>query len=142
MKHERLHNPSALENLQNLVRGLDENKGRIEKALRYSHGTHTFDDVVLMVLHGRLLFIPLENSFLILEVMEYPQIKTLHVFLAGGNLREILDTQDMLFDIARQNGCTALSMTGRQGWKKPLGTLGWRETSRTFERVVPQPTEH
>lgn len=100
----------------------------IENALAYTEGTHTFDDLVVMVLQGRLLWWPLPSSFMLTEIVTYPQTKHLNVFLAGGELNEIRATQDQLIMLARMQGCQALSLSGRRGWVKALEKQGWKES--------------
>lgn len=105
---------------------LEQARPHIEAALGYSTGTHTFGDVVRMVDEGRLQFWPGPHSAIVTEIIEYPQQRTLHYFLAGGNLAEI---ERMLPEIeawGRAQGCTAASLTGRKGWERTfLKREGW-----------------
>tara|TARA_R110000744_G_C19370668_1_gene562497 strand:+ start:3446 stop:3805 length:360 start_codon:yes stop_codon:yes gene_type:complete len=103
----------------------------VEAALAYSEGTHTFDDIVLMVLNGRLRFMPLANSFLMTEVTVYPQTNHLNVFLAGGDLDEIRAQQAALEEMAVLAGCSAITLSGRRGWIMALKQLGWKESHTT-----------
>ena len=50
----------------------------------------------------------------------------LNIFLAGGELEQILDMNDDVKKWAAQHGCTAATMSGRIGWKKPLEPLNWK----------------
>lgn len=111
-----------------LANSLLERRRHIEAALEYADGTHTFDDVVDMVMTGRLFWHPLPNSFMVMEIIDYPRAKHLHVFLAGGDLDEIRATQPDLVDMAKANGCSAVSLGGRRGWVKALATQGWKES--------------
>ena len=103
----------------------------IRDALEYSGGTHTFDDIVGMIAQGRVRWWPLPNSFLVTEVLEYPQAKHYHVFLAGGDLEEIKSTQKALEAAAEQCGCCKLTLSGRRGWIKALKDLNWKEYCTT-----------
>lgn len=125
----------ARDHYQGLLTALTKFEQQINAALAYAEGTHTYDDIVGMVMSGRLIIISKVNSFLMLEITHYPQTKHLNVFLAGGDLQEILHTQDELEAIAMANGCSAIVMTGRKGWVKPLEKQGWRysHTSIIYE---------
>ena len=46
------------------------------------------------------------------------------MFLAGGDLDQILDMNDDVKIWAKSHGCEAAMMSGRLGWKKPLEPLG------------------
>lgn len=123
--------PDAAQQLIDLGCQLSSRKHHVEAALAYAEGTHTFDDVVHMVLAGRLHWIPLPDSFMIMEIVTYPRQKHLHGFLAGGKLEEITACQDQLVELARSLGCCAITLSGRRGWVKALKPLGWTESHTT-----------
>lgn len=120
--------PSKLSQLRNLVEQLERQRVSICAALDCAGGTHTFDDVVDAIVGGRLLFMPLDESFYILEVLVFPQTKHLHIFLGGGDLNELVGQHDKIIEIAKFNGCSAVTIAGRSGWVKPLlkHNKGWR----------------
>ncbi len=109
----------------NLVNRLYNDRERIASALEYSGGTHTFDDVAMMILQGKLLYWPLKNSCIVGEVYTYPNRKDLHFFISAGDLDEITAMQPKMIEAAKSLGCSSLSIAGRPGWIKPLGELGW-----------------
>ena len=98
----------------------------IEAALEYSGGTHTFSDVVNGLNKGVLQLWPTPRVCIVTEIVVYPKKKVLNVFLGGGELDQILDMHKDVMDWAKVQGCTALSMSGRSGWKKPLKEHGWK----------------
>ena len=104
----------------------------INNALSYSEGTHTFNDIVLMVMNNRVQFHPLKHSFIITEFTVYPQTRHLNWFLAGGDMDEILAAQKGFRKVAREAGCSAMVMTGRVGWKRVLEKQGWRHSHTTM----------
>lgn len=126
--------PEAMIDLANEV--LDRRQ-HIEAALAYTEGTHTFDDIYWMIVSGRLVWWPLEDSFMVTEVVEYPQAKHYNVFLAGGDLRVIKAQQDKLVEAAKLAGCSELSLSGRRGWIKALYDLGWKESHTTASFHIP-----
>lgn len=101
----------------------------IEDALEYSHGTHNIQDIFEDVMYGRVEFWPGKECALITQVVQYPQRKMLHVFLAGGNITEIEEIEKHITVWAKQQGCTALSLTGRPGWTRSFcKDIGYRNT--------------
>jgi hypothetical protein len=115
-----------------LIQKLYHDREFIASALDYAGGTHTFDDVAMMVLRGQLLYWHLNDACILGEVITYPQRKDLHFFLSAGKLEEITAMQSKMVDAAVSLGCSSMSITGRPGWLKPLGKLGWKPHSQTM----------
>lgn len=112
--------------VQETAKQLEKFQLDIDAALSYSSYSHSFDTIVAMIMTGKLKFIPLEKSFLITEFHTTPNYTTYHVFLAGGDLEELMAYQPELEKTAKEANCKYLSLTGRRGWEKPLKTQGWR----------------
>lgn len=127
----------AATQLKQLAESLLERRRHIEAALAYAEGTHTFDDIVCMVVTGRLMWWPLPNGFMATEVVEYPRAKHMNAFLAGGDLDEIRAMQDQLVAVAKLAGCTAITISGRRGWVKALTSLGWQESHTSIVFNIP-----
>ena len=106
----------------------------IEAALEYSGGTHIFEDVVSNIAQGTMQLWPAPRGCIVTEIVVYPRKKVLNIFLAGGELDQILDMNDDITAWAKLNGCTAGTMSGRMGWKKPLEKLGWKLQFVTFQK--------
>ena len=101
----------------------------IEAALEYSHGTHNIQNIFEDVMNGRVEFWPGKECALISQVVQYPQKKMIHVFLAGGDISEIEQIEPHIVEWAKQHGCSALSLTGRPGWTKSfLKDIGYQNT--------------
>ena len=132
---------ASLQTLGGLVLSLTQKQHLIADALAYAEGTHTVDDIVKMIVSGRLSWWPLENSFLITEIVLYPQTRHLNVFLAGGDLAEIKAQHDNLIEAARLAGCSAVTLSGRRGWVKALRDIGWAESHTTMFTPVTSATE-
>lgn len=100
----------------------------IESALERSGGTHVFSDIVQAVVEGKMQFWPAPRGCAVTEIVSYPQKKVLHIFLAAGELDQIVDMDDSAVEFAKINGCTGMSIAGRKGWARVLKDKGYQET--------------
>lgn len=117
---------SVIREIKKVIEDLERFKDDIERALGHWSNTHTFDDVCSSVLQKQVAFWPLENSFLITEIVVYPQQRHLHIWLAGGDLDEIKAMQHSMVQHAKENGCSIITLSGRAGWVKALEDIGWK----------------
>ena len=108
----------------------------IEDALEYSNGTHTFADIVRGVLNGDFHLWHGDNGCAVTEITVYPRKKVLHVFLAGGDMQQILDFEESAVVWGQSYGCTAMTIAGRPGWKRILGKRGWDEKFTVLGREI------
>lgn len=115
---------------------IDANRELIERALAYSGGTHSFDDVKAAILSGKMQIWPAPHGVAVTEIIVYPARKVLHIFLAAGELEQLLDMIDAATAWGRSEGCQSLTMTGRKGWQRILSKHGWRERHITMERAI------
>ena len=106
---------------------LDRARPHIEAALSYASGTHTFEDVAADISAGRAILWPGENSAVVTRIVEHPRKRTLHFFLAGGNLAELEVMLPIIMQWGRERGCSSASLTGRRGWERTFLTKkeGW-----------------
>jgi len=114
--------------LTNVVDELIRCKPWLEAALELSGGTHTLDDVVQAIIKGEMQFWPAPKGCAVTEIVNYPRKKVLHIFLAGGEMEQIIDMDDSAVEFAKMNGCTGMSIAGRRGWKRVLKDKGYVET--------------
>jgi len=110
--------------LQELIRCKDW----IEDALEYSGGTHIFEDIVEAVLAGRMQLWSGERGCAVTEIISYPRKKVIHVFLAAGEMEQIIDFEESALEFGRINGCQTMTLAGRKGWTKILDKRGWKES--------------
>lgn len=111
---------------------LEHWKPQIETAMRHGRRTHTFDDVVQMIMAERLHFFSYPEAFIIIELVQYPQFKTFHCFAAGGKMSALLAAIDEMKVLAKALDCRHLSITGRKGWERVLGRHGWGHLCSTM----------
>ena len=114
--------------MTNIVDELIRCKPWLEAALELSGGTHTLDDVVQAIIKGEMQFWPAPKGCAVTEIVNYPRKKVLHIFLAGGEMEQIIDMDDSAVEFAKMNGCTGMSIAGRKGWKRVLKDKGYVET--------------
>lgn len=118
--------PSPIEWLKDTLAEIERHKDRICDALEHGDHTHSFDDVATAILTGKLRLHSLPNSVIVTEVINYPQGRYLHGFLAAGDLDEITEEVRKLESTATQLGCVGVSIAGRPGWKRVFNKLGWK----------------
>ena len=75
-------------------------RGWIADALQYSGGTHTVDDVIERIMSGHLQLWPAERGCAVTEIVVYPRKKVLHVFLAAGEMDQIIARCHPKIDVA------------------------------------------
>lgn len=108
----------------------------IEAALEYSGGTHSVGDVIEGIADGRMQLWPAPRGCAVTEIVVYPRRKVLHIFLAGGELDQLIDGFHDVAAWARGQGCTGLTLSGRRGWERALKSSGWRLTMVTMEKDI------
>lgn len=92
-------------------------------ALEYCGGTHNLEDVAMALHKDNMLLWPAHESVLVTEVVQYPRIKTLHVFLGAGKMEEIKEMLPYVFKSAKEQGCQRVTSTGRRGWDRALNKI-------------------
>ena len=115
---------------------LERCKPWIEAALEYCNGTYLWEDVVQNIAEGKMQFWPAPRGCMVTEIVVYPRKKVLNIFLAGGELDQILDMNDDVREWAKSHGCEAAIISGRIGWKKPLIPEGWKLMYANFQKEI------
>lgn len=109
----------------------------IEAALEYSQGTHTADDVLQQISTGELQLWPGQDSVVITQIITFPRKKVLHIFLAGGNQKELKEMDPYVVQWAKDQGCTALTFTGRLGWaRSEMRDIGFELTHVMMSKEI------
>lgn len=111
-------------------------KGYLQPALDYAGNTHTLADIAAGVASGRYHFWPGEKSAAITEVWEYPRARHLIVFLAGGDLHELVAMVPSFMSWGKHLGCTKIVECGRPGWERVLGNQGWKREAVVLSRPI------
>lgn len=90
----------------------------IRDALEYCNGTHELQDVADQISKGELQLWPARETALVSQLINYPKRKSIHIFLAGGNIDELINMEESVFSWARSQGCDMLTFSGRLGWSR------------------------
>ena len=123
---------NSIDNIKGVLYQLERWQSTIEIALDHGRHTHTFDDIVGMVMANRILFFSFDECFFITEKIVYPQYSVFHCFLAGGSLEALLAQKSYMLHVAKQLECKYLSLAGRKGWMRFLESKGWMHTCSTM----------
>lgn len=105
---------------------------KMKKALRLAGGTHELSDVVDALKEGRMQSFATDNAMVVTQIVQHPRKRELNVFLAFGDLDEVMGMQPQIADFGRQNGCEFMVMSGRTGWMKVLPKHGWSQVGVTY----------
>lgn len=128
--------PGYAERLDDMLAGMAAHRDRIDAALQYTPGTHTHDDLVRMVLCGQLSLWDLGGSFMLTEIMRFPQCAHFHIFLAGGRMQALVEMHEDVLELARALQCEKLTLAGRPGWERALKGHGWVPHIVTLSKEV------
>lgn len=97
-------------------------------------GTHTLDDVYDEVAAGRAQFWPFANSAVVTVVNVSPRARTLRIWLAGGELGELLAALARADEYARYRLCDRIEIDGRKGWARVME--GYQESRVVLTKEV------
>src|SRR5262249_12933828 len=98
----------------------------LERALRYTDGSHTLEDIETGIVNGTYQLWESDDSVIVTEVRETPQQRFLLFFLAAGHMPDLRAFVPPILDWARGHGCVKAQLVGRHGWQRTwlLGE-GW-----------------
>lgn len=110
----------------------------IARALEYSGGTHTVQDVLDGVEAGEFQIWEGERSILVTKLMQHPRLLEVFAWLAAGDGREIEELYPVVLEWAKAKGCTRASCLGRPGWERSFLTkdAGWHSGLRVFAKEL------
>jgi len=115
---------------------LERCKPWIEAALKRSGGINTWAEVYGKIMSGHMQLWPAPKGCLVTEIVVYPNTNAINIFLAGGELDQILQMTENVKEWAKLQGCSFASFSGRFGWQKPLEKAGWKAHSVTMHLEI------
>ena len=80
--------------------------------------THSELDLFEMIVHKSAYLVALKESAGVLEIINYPKFKACRIWLAGGNMKELLSFYPKIQLFAKENNCKRMEIVGRKGWEK------------------------
>lgn len=92
----------------------------VEAALEYANNSHELLDVWDSIKSGKAQFFPLENSVIVTEIVDYPNQSVCRIWLAGGEMEELLEAEKKVAEWAKGLGCSGMEIIGRKGWERQL----------------------
>ena len=75
-----------------------------------------------------------DASAMVLQLLRPPP--TLHIWLAGGDLRDLLNMRGGMEAWARSQGCEQVTINGRLGWQRVLGRFGYEPDGEELRKVL------
>ena len=108
----------------------------IKAALEYTKGTHNIRDIWDGIVTGNFQLWPGEKSAVVTELQIFPGKKVMHIFLAGGDLDELLEMERSVRAFAVTIGCNSMSISGRRGWVKIFKGDEWQEVCTTIAKEL------
>ena len=106
--------------MPSLVDEFNDSWPHLKKALRLTGGTHTKRDIFDGIAVGDFQLWPGRRSAALTEVVKYPQIRAVRVFLAGGQLDELKKVERSISKWAQDIGARRIEIAGRRGWVRAL----------------------
>lgn len=77
-------------------------------------------DVRQMIEAGRAGLVMGTKSATVIRIQ-----KAFHIWLAGGDMPELLQMEEIASDSARAQGCERMTLIGRRGWERALAPRGY-----------------
>lgn len=101
--------------------------------MQRSGDLNSWQEVVDGIASYKMQLWPAPRGCLVTEMVQYKRGKALRVFLAGGDLDQILDMTGDVARWAKAQGCTFAEFDGRFGWQRVLRDIGWRPKKIVME---------
>lgn len=127
---------SLAERLTTLISRMQRWEPHITKALSNINNLLTFDDVLASVIREDRHFYDFDDCCFIGEIMDYPDVRVYHCFIAAGDLKALKAAEPQMTEVAKFLGCHYFSMNGRLGWLKELKHDGWEAKSVVMYKEI------
>lgn len=121
-------------NISWLWQQFERNRDLIQEVIDRGIGTHDIDDVWKEIESGNAQLWPTANSIMITNIETYPRAKVLRGWLAAGDLKEIVSTEEVIRNWAKKQGCDLVIIGGRRGWLRAFP--GYKETHTLMSRRI------
>ena len=110
----------------------------LAEAMEYADGRCTEDTVIEGLLSHEYSLWTTPNAACVLQIVAVPgsDIRTLFVFLSGGDLQEIIASEPLIAQYGKAMGCSCMEISGRKGWERALKPLGWNYSSTNLVKKL------
>lgn len=110
---------------------------QLDKALRLMGDTHAVADVIAMVHAGTMQSFVHGSSWALTEMFDFPRKRVCQIFLAMGDLAELMVLHDKILAFAKAEGCTLLRSIGRPGWRIFADENEWTLGAQVYLKEIP-----
>lgn len=117
-----------------MVEHFDRCKDWLQEALE--GGFYTMDDVARAIAEKRAQFWPGKNAAIVTELDTLAQTRVIRVWLAGGDMDEVLSMASGIESWARLQGCKSVLIEGRKGWERTLKPQGYEPFSVILTKAL------
>lgn len=109
----------------------------LDAALAYAGRSHDLSDVRTLVEAGEAQLWAGEAAAMVTLVEEEPRERRLLIWLAGGDLEELVDRlRPRAERWARRRGCRRVLVVGRPGWERALAPEGYAPLARIIAKEL------
>lgn len=108
-----------------LAHWLPRSEPHLAAALALDGAGFTIYNLLDAIIDGEVQLWVGEHSAMATHLRDYPSGRCCVIWLAGGNLDEILAADPIIAAYAREKGCVQVELHGRRGWEKTLRPLGY-----------------
>lgn len=111
-----------------------ERKHLVEEALKKGYDTHTIDEVEERLEAGYAQLFVSDNSAMVVELPRINGELAAHIWLAGGDMEELLELEEHMTEWSKQQGCKYVTINGRLGWERVLRDRGYNRIKVTLKK--------
>lgn len=112
-------------------------RAQLDEALHDPAPLWTLEDVVRAVETENAQLWNGPRSCMVTQVQDYPTgERVLDVWLAAGDLDEIMEARPQVEAWAQAAGCTQIHITGRPGWARLLREHGYEHWATVVRKVI------
>lgn len=109
----------------------------IDGALAYTNYEFVLQDIADGINRGQYILWTNQSAAIVTQFLEAKGRTTMHLFLAGGDMDGVKQLVHECEQWAKDAGCVALTLTGREGWRKSfLKPLGFTEVSINMSKKL------
>ncbi len=93
----------------------------LDVAANYAGALHGERDFIEKIAAGRMHFWTSKNAACLVEIVTFPKRRILRFRMAGGSLKEIIESEPHIIEWAVKNyNCNQVEIFGREGWERAL----------------------